>query len=127
MEIQTTLSSGLAEIRHPLHRVVVGLRIVRVVNTSFVARNNGTARYFNARKQRNTYCFSKQLAEHEAMSWLTLTHYNFCRANRTLHVKIDERSYTQRSPAMTECLSYHLWGVEEFRVYQVGTGGVGSA
>ncbi|MBF0136991.1 MAG: helix-turn-helix domain-containing protein [Magnetococcales bacterium] len=48
------------------------------INTAFVERYNGSSRHFNAMKQRKTYSFSKQYKEHEAMSWLMVTHYNFC-------------------------------------------------
>lgn len=89
------------------------------VNTSFVERHNGTARHFNARKQRKTYCFSKQLPEHVAMSWLTLTHYNFCWRHRSLRVRVGKKAYVQRSPAMAAGLTDHVWTVDELLRRQV--------
>lgn len=88
------------------------------VNTSFVERHNGTTRHFNARKQRKTYCFSKQLPEHVAMSWLATTHYNFCWSHRSLRVKVAPRRYTPRSPAMAAGLSDHVWTVAELLSWQ---------
>jgi hypothetical protein len=91
----------------------------KTINTSFVERNNGTARHFNPRKQRDTYCFSKQLTEHIAMSWLMVTHYNFCWANRTLRVRIGKQRYTRRSPAMAAGIVHHVWTVDEMLSHQV--------
>ncbi|MEO5328886.1 MAG: hypothetical protein H7829_11660 [Magnetococcus sp. THC-1_WYH] len=68
------------------------------INTSFIERYNGTARHFNARKQRKTYSFSKKLEEHEAMSWLMVTHYNFCWLPHTLRVPLGDRHYRYRTP-----------------------------
>jgi hypothetical protein len=58
-----------------------------VVNTSFVERQTATARHRNARKGRKTYRFSKDWQVHEAMTYLTLYSYKFCRCVRTLRVK----------------------------------------
>lgn len=84
------------------------------VNTSFVERLNGTARHFNARKRRKTYAFSKQMTEHEAMSWLMVTHYNFCWLHRMLRVPLGDRRYRRRSPAMAAGLTDHVWTVAEW-------------
>jgi hypothetical protein len=89
------------------------------VNTSFVERNNGTARHFNARKQRKTYCFSKRIVEHVAMSWLMLTHDNFCWANRMLRVPTANGPHRDRSPAMAAGLAGHIWSVRELMGRQV--------
>lgn len=83
------------------------------VNTSFVERNNGTSRHFNSRKQRDTYGFSKRLAEHIAMSWLMVTHYNFCWPHRMLRVRDDDQHFTQRSPGMAAGIADHIWTIEE--------------
>lgn len=88
------------------------------VNTAFVERNNGTARHFNARKQRKTYCFSKQLEEHVAMSWLMLTHYNFCWSPRTLRIAAPGGASIKRSPAMASGLSSRIWTVEELLTWR---------
>jgi IS1 family transposase len=93
----------------------------KTINTSFVERNNGTSRHFNARKQRHTYCFSKQRAEHEAMSWLMVTHYNFCWSHRMLRVSLGDQRYAHRSPAMAADLADHIWTVEELLMRQVLT------
>jgi len=91
------------------------------INTSFVERNNGSSRHFNSRKQRDTYGFSKQLAEHEAMSWLMVTHYNFCWKHRMLRVDLGCKRYAQRSPAVAAGITDHLWTIEELLTRQVVT------
>ena len=93
----------------------------KTINTSFVERNNGTSRHFNSRKQRDTYGFSKQLAEHEAMSWLMLTHYNFCWQHRMLRVHLGSQRYAQRSPAVAAGIADHVWTIEELLTWQVLT------
>ncbi len=91
------------------------------INTSFVERNNGTARHFNARKQRKTYSFSKQFEEHEAMSWFMMTHYNFCWRPRTLRVPRGDGSFAQRSPAVAAGITDHVWTVPELLTRQILT------
>lgn len=86
----------------------------RQVNTSFVERLNGTARHFNARKHRKTYAFSKKMAEHGALSWLTVTHYNFCWPHRMLRIPLGDRRYRQRSPALAAGLTDHIWTTAEW-------------
>jgi hypothetical protein len=55
------------------------------------------------------------------MSWLTVTHHNFCWTNRMLRVRLDERRYSKRSPAMAAGLVDHVWTVEELVTRQVLT------
>ncbi|MBF0290515.1 MAG: hypothetical protein HQM14_22130 [SAR324 cluster bacterium] len=89
------------------------------VNTSFVERYNGSARHFNARKQRKSYSYSKQSDEHEAMSWLMVTHYNFCWRPRTLRVPIGNQRYRYRTPAMAAGLTNRSWSVMELLRFQI--------
>jgi IS1 family transposase len=42
------------------------------INTSFVERQHGTDRNWNARKARRSYCFSKKWEVHEAVTYFTL-------------------------------------------------------
>ncbi|MBI5568304.1 MAG: hypothetical protein HY914_00005 [Desulfomonile tiedjei] len=120
VHVDTTLVFGTEEqLGQALDRSPVSAN----VNTAFVERQNGTARHLNARKQRKTYSFSKQLLEHFAMTWLAVFYYNFCWAHRTLRVSEvgpdDESRYIPRSPAMAARLSDHIWTVEEFLDWQV--------
>jgi hypothetical protein len=47
------------------------------INTAFVERHNGTDRNRNGRKVRKTYCFSKDWAIHEAVTYFSIYSYNF--------------------------------------------------
>lgn len=54
------------------------------VNTAFIERANGSDRHRNPRKARKVLSFSKQGAEHRAVSWLVLVLGIFCWVPRTL-------------------------------------------
>jgi len=84
------------------------------VNTVFVERHNGTDRNRNARKVRKSYCFSKDWAVHEAVSYFTLYSYNFCWPVRTLRQGSQREGYRQRTPAMAAGLTDHVWTLNEW-------------
>ena len=92
-----------------LEAALAGSEVSVGVNTSFLERQNGADRGRNARKARKTYRFSKDWQVHEAMTYLTMYGYNFCRAVRTLRVKDGEGHWKGRSPAMAAGLSDHVW------------------
>jgi hypothetical protein len=54
------------------------------VNTAFIERANGCDRHRNPRKARKGLSFSKQGAEHRAVSWLVMVLGIFCWVPRTL-------------------------------------------
>jgi IS1 family transposase len=87
------------------------------VNTSFLERHNGTDRHRNARKARCTYCFSKDLQMHEAMTYFTMYSYNFCWPVRTLALKDDCGLRRPRTPAMSAGLADHVWSISEWVRY----------
>ena len=87
------------------------------VNTVFVERHNGTDRNRNARKVRKSYCFSKDWAVHEALTYFTMYSYNFCWPVRTLRQKVGKKRYRQRTPAMGAGLTDHVWSVGEWLRY----------
>ncbi len=90
------------------------------VTTVFIERSNGTDRHRNARKGRRTYRFSKDWEVHEAMTYFTLYSYNFCWPVRTLRVKVAEKQYEQRTPAMAAGLTDHIWTIKEWITYPAG-------
>jgi IS1 family transposase len=87
------------------------------VNTVFVERHNGTDRNRNRRKVRQSCCFSKDWAVHEAMTYFTMYSYNFCWPVRTLRVEVAEKQYQQRTPAMAAGLTDHIWTMKEWITY----------
>jgi len=74
------------------------------VNTAFIERANGCDRHRNPRKARKVLSFSKQGAEHRAVSWLVMVLSIFCWAPRTLC----------QTPAMSLGKATHVLTVGEF-------------
>jgi hypothetical protein len=74
------------------------------VNTAFIERANGCDRHRNPRKARKVLSFSKQGAEHRAVSWLVMVLSIFCWVPRTL----------RRTPAMILGKTTHALTVGEF-------------
>ena len=120
VDVKTTLVFGTEE---QLAAALDNSPVSSHVNTAFVERQNGTARHFNPRKQRQTYSFSKQLLEHFAMTWLAVFYYNFGLAHRALRELTPgprgEGIYVDRSPAMAADIADHIWTIEEFLAWQV--------
>ncbi|MEO5345755.1 MAG: hypothetical protein H7834_05175 [Magnetococcus sp. YQC-9] len=85
-----------------------------VINTSFVERLNATDRGQNARKARKSYCFSKNWAMHNAMTYFVAFSYNFCWPVRTLRTKGENGKWEARTPAMAAGLANHVWTVHEW-------------
>jgi hypothetical protein len=87
-----------------------------VVNTVFIERSNGSDRHRNSRKVRKTYRFSKDWEVHEAVTYFTLYHANFCCPVRTLRER-DKGKWRQRTPAMVAGLTDHVWSISEWLSY----------
>ena len=85
------------------------------INTSFVERHNGTDRGQNARKGRKTYCFSKRLDVHDAVSFFVAFSYNFCWPVRTLRQRMSLNGPC--TPAMSAGLATHVWSLREWATY----------
>src|SRR4029453_15189402 len=84
------------------------------VNTVFVERHNGTDRHRNARKVRQSYCFSKDWQGHEGPTYFTMYSYNFCWPVRTLRQGSRRKGYRQRTPAMAAGLADHIWTLKKW-------------
>ena len=61
------------------------------VNTSYIERLEATDRHRNARKRKETYCFSKAFEAHEAMTDFTMYDYKYYRPVRTLRLEVGPR------------------------------------
>jgi hypothetical protein len=92
------------------------------INTSFVERHNGTDRRQDARKHRETYGFSKELALHHAASHFIGYSDNFCWCVRTLRIRGGDGCYMARTPAMAAGLSGHVWSLWEWVTYPARPG-----
>jgi IS1 family transposase len=91
--------------------------VSKAINTAFIERHHGTDRNRNARKVRKSYCFSKNWAVHEAVTYLTMYSYNFCWPVRTLRVREANGHWQQRTPAMAAGLSDHIWPLSEWLTF----------
>jgi IS1 family transposase len=99
---------------------LLGSLVSKAINTALVERHNGTDRHRNARKARKSYRFSKLLAVHEAVTYLTMYSYNFCWPVRTLRVRPDDQSrWQERTPAMAAGLTDHVWSLQEWFAFPV--------
>ncbi len=87
------------------------------VNTAFMERHNGTDRHRNARKTRQSYCFSKDWNIHEAVTYFTMYSYNFCWPVRTLRAKDAQGHGSDRTPAMAAGLADHVWSLREWLTF----------
>ena len=89
------------------------------VSTSYVERDNSTARRHNGRLTRKTLGYAKTVAALEAAcAWTDLV-YNFCRPHKALRVPSEEagRKWEERTPAMAVGLTDHIWSVEKLLTY----------
>jgi hypothetical protein len=93
---------------------LVGSRVSRSINTSFLERQNLTDRHHNARKSRKTYRFSKDWRFHEAATYFTMYSYNFRWPVRTLREPIGEGRWRKQTPAMAAGLTDHVWTISEW-------------
>ena len=93
---------------------LVGSRVSRSINTSFIERQNATDRHRNARKSRKTYRFSKEWRFHEAATYFTMYSYNFCWPVRTLREWSGEGRWRKQTPAMAAGLADHVWSMTEW-------------
>lgn len=89
------------------------------INTSFVERQNGTDRTYNARKARKTYEFSRQLPAHIALSWWVMLCYNFHHTHAGLRERVADGTCFHRTPAMAIGLVSHPLKVWELISFQV--------
>jgi IS1 family transposase len=73
------------------------------ISTSYVERSNLTVRMGMRRYTRLTNGFSKKVENHEHMTTIFFTYYNYCRIHQTLKV----------TPAMEAGLTDRLWEIED--------------
>ena len=89
-------------------------KVSRSINTSFLERQNATDRHHNARKVRKTYTFSKDWRVHEAMTYFTMSSYNFCWPVRMLRERDGQGRWRPKTPAMAAGLADHVWTMREW-------------
>jgi IS1 family transposase len=93
--------------------------VSKSINTSYVERNNATDRGKNARKRRKTYCFSRCIELHDAVTYFTTFSYNFCWPVRTLRTRFPQHE-GPTTPAMAAGLADHVWSLGEWASFPSG-------
>ena len=91
------------------------------IGTSYVERINLTIRTSLVRFVRKTMNFSKKMKMHTEAFDLFQAWYNFIKPHDSLKLRIDSRNrkWFQRTPAMAEGITDHIWSLKELLTFRV--------
>jgi len=91
------------------------------IGTSYVERINLTIRTSLVRFVRKTMNFSKKMKMHTKAFDLFQGWYNFIKPHDSLKLRIDSgnRKWSQRTPAMAEGITDHIWSLKELLTFRV--------
>lgn len=91
------------------------------IHTSYVERLNLTIRNSLARFVRKTMNFSKKILMHVRTLDFFQAWYNFVKIHDSLKIEVNEenRRWMQRTPAMAEGLTDHIWTLMELLTFKV--------
>jgi hypothetical protein len=91
------------------------------IGTSYVERINLTIRTSLARFIRKGMNFSKTMKMHQKAFDLFQAWYNLIKPHKSLRLKIDSenRKWFQRTPAMAEGITDHIWSLKELLTFRV--------
>jgi len=91
------------------------------IGTSYVERINLTIRTCLARFIRKGVNFSKTITMHQRTLDLFQAWYNFIKPHDSLKVKVDSqnRKWLQRTPAMAENITDHIWTLKELLTFRI--------
>ena len=91
------------------------------IGTSYVERINLTIRTSLARFIRKGMNFSKTKRKHTKALDLFQAWYNFIKPHKSLRLKIDSenKKWFQRTPAMAEGITDHVWSLKELLTFRV--------
>ena len=100
---------------------MLGINSDGYIGTSYVERINLTIRTSLAIFIRKTMNFSKTLKMHQKAFDLFQAWYNFMKPHKSLRLKIDSgnRKWFQRTPAMAEGITDHIWNLKELLTFRV--------
>jgi len=94
-------------------RIMAGNPDPKHISTSYVERANLTMRMGMRRYTRLTNAFSKKVENHAHTASLHFFYYNFCRNHQSLRVKVGDRRYVQRTPAMAAGIAKYQWSLNQ--------------
>ncbi|MDP2215879.1 MAG: IS1 family transposase [Methanolobus sp.] len=91
------------------------------IGTSYVERINLTIRTCLARFIRKGVNFSKTMIMHQKALDFFQAWYNFIKPHNSLKLKVDSqhRKWLQRTPAMAENITDHIWSLKELLTFRV--------
>jgi hypothetical protein len=91
------------------------------IGTSYVERINLTIRTSLVRFVRKTMNFSKKMKMHTRAFDLFQAWYNFIKPHDSLKLRIDSgnKKWFQRTPAMAERITDHIWSLKELLTFRV--------
>ena len=91
------------------------------INTAYIERFNLTIRNSLARFIRKGMNCSKDLKRHSHVLDFFQAWYNFVKPHQSLRVEIDlgGKKWMQRTPAMAEGLTDHVWSLRELMTFKV--------
>ena len=91
------------------------------IGTSYVERINLTIRTSLARFIRKGMNFSKIMKMHQKAFDLFQAWYNLIKPHKSLRLKIDSgnRKWFQRTPAMAEGITDHIWSLKELLTFRI--------
>ena len=100
---------------------MLGVNSDGYIGTSYVERINLTIRTSLARFVRKTMNFSKTMKMHTKALDLFQAWYNFIKPHDSLKLRIDSgnRKWFQRTPAMAEGITDHIWSLKELLTFRV--------
>ena len=93
------------------------------INTSYVERLNLTVRNSSARFIRKGMNYSKDADMHSKAVDLFQAWYNFVKPHQSLRQESEQedRKWKERTPAMAQKLTDHIWNLEELMTFRVPT------
>lgn len=100
---------------------MLGAKSDNYIGTSYVERINLTIRASLARFIRKGMNFSKTIKMHQKTFDFFQAWYNFIKPHKSLKLKIDSgnRKWVQRTPAMAEKITDHIWSLKELLTFRV--------
>jgi IS1 family transposase len=100
---------------------VLGANSDSFIGTSYAERINLTIRTSLARFIRKGMNFSKIMKMHQKAFDLFQAWYNFIKPHQSLRLKMDSgnRKWFQRTPAMAEGITDHIWSLKELLTFRI--------
>ena len=100
---------------------MLGADLDSYIGTSYVERINLTIRTSLSRFIRKGMNFSKTKRKHTKALDLFQAWYNFIKPHKSLRLKIDSenKKWFQRTPAMAEGITDHMWSLKELLTFRV--------